>query len=209
MTEKEARTELKRALEVLKESGHIDNRRAKAFDMAFDTLGLSERIHFNPFPEYDKLFKEVEEALGFKLFTWQKTYIVSGFYRQSGSTTAQILQRLLFDKTPLDLSQRPRNNKERIEFEFTKEILDKLVKADIETCEIIGKECLVEKPIPNIRTIRTLCKIRDELKDRVDYEKKLMINDKKTDGLSLGTALGLTEAVEIVEEFIANSGQQN
>lgn len=46
-------------------------------------------------PMWDDLFERIEYALGFKLFIWQKTYIMGLEYRQSGHTTAEILKNLL------------------------------------------------------------------------------------------------------------------
>lgn len=59
-------------------------------------------------PKWDDLFEKVEKALGFKLFYWQKTYIMGMNWRCSGQTTAIILQELLkTEATPIDYS-RPR-----------------------------------------------------------------------------------------------------
>lgn len=41
------------------------------------------------------LIKLVEEALGIKLFYWQKMYLVTGAYRHSGLSLAQHLRFLL------------------------------------------------------------------------------------------------------------------
>lgn len=49
-------------------------------------------------PEYNELFEKVEKALCFKLFTWQKTYIINEEYRRSGRTTAEILRKLLVNE---------------------------------------------------------------------------------------------------------------
>lgn len=40
-------------------------------------------------------WKKIEEAIGFKLFYWQKTYIAGRDYRCSGKSTAEVLQNLL------------------------------------------------------------------------------------------------------------------
>ncbi len=50
--------------------------------------------------EWDDLFERIEEALGFKLFIWQKTQIMGRGRRCSGETTAEIL-RVLVGETML------------------------------------------------------------------------------------------------------------
>lgn len=42
-------------------------------------------------PDLESILAEVEKALGFKLFVWQKTFIATGVFRQYGATTAKIL----------------------------------------------------------------------------------------------------------------------
>lgn len=46
-------------------------------------------------PSWDSLFERIEEALGFKLFIWQKTHIMGLGYRCSGQTTAEALRVLV------------------------------------------------------------------------------------------------------------------
>lgn len=63
----------------------------------------SDMIYANPYPEYEELFKKVEAALGFKLYKWQKSYIVTKEFRWMGVTTAKILRELLnTEAEPLD-----------------------------------------------------------------------------------------------------------
>lgn len=45
--------------------------------------------------KHEELYKQIEKALGFKLFYWQKTYIETGCFRQAGITTAKIIKQLL------------------------------------------------------------------------------------------------------------------
>lgn len=74
-------------------------------------------------------FEKVEEAIGFKLFVWQKTYIEYGMCRRCGKTTALILRALLndIDKCPIELSKRPKSIREDLYKERMLEIREKLV----------------------------------------------------------------------------------
>ena len=47
-------------------------------------------IYESVFPENEEMFKKIEAALGFKLFFWQKAYIITGQFRRYGKTTAEI-----------------------------------------------------------------------------------------------------------------------
>lgn len=70
-------------------------------------------IYVNPYPEYEELFKRIEAALGFKLFTWQKSFIVLGHFRRYGETTAMILKELLdTEAAPLDYTRRGMSHRE-------------------------------------------------------------------------------------------------
>lgn len=83
-------------------------------------------------PEQDKLFEDIEKALGFKLFTWQKTYIENGTFRRSGKTLAEILRLLLdVDAEPLDFTILPRNQREHCFRKQLKDIWYKLKDANI------------------------------------------------------------------------------
>lgn len=46
-------------------------------------------------PDLESILAEVEKALGFKLFVWQKTFIATGVFRQYGATTAEILREFI------------------------------------------------------------------------------------------------------------------
>ena len=41
--------------------------------------------------EQEKQFEAIEAALGFKLFAWQKAYIVTGKFRRRGTDAGSIL----------------------------------------------------------------------------------------------------------------------
>ena len=84
-------------------------------------------------PEDVELFEKIEKALGFKLFRWQKTFIVMGVFRQYGETTAKILRDLLAVKEPpLDLST-PKREIERIHRQYYRDIQERLTAAGIPT----------------------------------------------------------------------------
>lgn len=57
-----------------------------------------EWIHAEvPDREWNAIFEEIEMALGFRLFIWQKHYIMTGKFRCYGATTAQVLRDLIVD----------------------------------------------------------------------------------------------------------------
>ena len=88
-------------------------------------------------PEWNDLFEKVEKALGFKLFYWQKTYILGKGQRRSGETTAIILQELLkTEATPIDCSRPARNKKSDFLRKDLLRIKEKLDKAGIKTREV-------------------------------------------------------------------------
>lgn len=85
-------------------------------------------------PSLDELFDKINEALGIELWIWQKTYIATGIYRQTGATTAECLRLLLTDTTkPLDFSKPPRSAREASERQQLREIYQKLNEAGIMT----------------------------------------------------------------------------
>ena len=79
-------------------------------------------------PEEERIFETIEKALGYELFVWQKTYIISGNFRQYGATTAIILRELLnINEPPIDHTIRCKNESERLyreELKKMKEILE-------------------------------------------------------------------------------------
>lgn len=86
-----------------------------------------------PDPEVEKGMEIIEEALGFKLFTWQKHYLIYGNFRKYGQTTAQVLRDLLIPKEPLDYTKMPLCDTERIYRKEVKEIKERLDAAGITT----------------------------------------------------------------------------
>lgn len=88
-------------------------------------------------PEEKELFEQVEQALGFKLFKWQKSYIISGKFRCYGKTLAECLRILLaVDGEPLDFSRNTQSHKEMVFRSELREIEKKLKTAGIPTRHI-------------------------------------------------------------------------
>lgn len=103
------------------------------------------------FPEHEKQFEAVEAALGFKLFTWQKTYIVTGKFRQYGATTAEILRDLMqVDSYPLDYTKKPTTQAAAWYRGFLREIKQQLDGAGVPTREVFfnqqQKRAYMENP---------------------------------------------------------------
>ena len=92
-----------------------------------------------PDPEWNKTFEEVEKALGFKLFHWQKTYVVGVGFRRWGSTTACILRDLLWDaeKSPIDYTKPASSKTDEFYRSELLKIKEKLDKAGIKTRAVL------------------------------------------------------------------------
>lgn len=87
--------------------------------------------------ELESILEKVEDALGFKLFIWQKTYIAQGHFRKYGATTAQALKDLLqVDAPPLDYSKRTGNHMQELYRDELKKIKRKMNQAGIPTREV-------------------------------------------------------------------------
>lgn len=95
-----------------------------------------EQIYHSPF-ERDSLvdFDAVEKALGFRLFGYQKEYILSGCAyagRRTGKTTAEILYQLLsVDKEPIDFSKPASSKRISTNRQYYRDIWEKLHNAGI------------------------------------------------------------------------------
>lgn len=103
------------------------------------------------FPQYEKQFEAIEAALGFKLFTWQKAYIVSGNFRRYGATTAEILRDLMqVDSFPLDYTKKPTTQQEALYRGVLREIKQQLDDAGVPTREVFfnqqQKRAYMENP---------------------------------------------------------------
>lgn len=101
--------------------------------------------------EQEKQFEAIEAALGFKLFAWQKAYIVTGKFRKYGATTAEILRELMqVDAFPLDYTRPPRTDMEAFNRRFLREIKQQLDDAGVPTREVFfnqqQKRAYMENP---------------------------------------------------------------
>lgn len=96
----------------------------------------SEWLYYSPFERDSWVdFDAVEKALGFRLFGYQKSYILGQGFRQMGRTTSEIL-RMLFDKeqydNPIDFSGPARNYQKAIFRQQFRDIWEKLHDAGID-----------------------------------------------------------------------------
>lgn len=102
---------------------------------------LFDRIYRNDcfLPNEIELFNKIEKALGFKLYFWQKTFLIVGHFRQTGESTARCLKQL-FGASPINYSQRPKNAREHCERNTLWKIKEQLQRAGIETVPILTCE---------------------------------------------------------------------
>ena len=101
-------------------------------------------LHGGFFPDLQNKFERVEQALGFRLFRWQKSYIAMGEFRCYGKTTAECL-RMLWEVTadPLDFTKPPISKRDVFFRKTMKEIQEKLVSAGIPTRTVFW--CIADK----------------------------------------------------------------
>lgn len=101
-----------------------------------------------PDNDFEKTIQTVEDALGFKLFVWQKNYLAYGEFRKMGVTTAQILRELLdVSGTPIDYRRRAESEREKFYRGELQKIKKKLDAAGIPTRKVLFSErgkCLQE-----------------------------------------------------------------
>lgn len=91
-------------------------------------------------PECGEKIKAVEEALGFRLFIWQKAFIARGNFRCGGFTTAKALRELLSDNPePIDYRIPSKVAGEICERNELRKIKAKLDKAGIRTRDILER----------------------------------------------------------------------
>lgn len=116
----------------------LDSKTKEAFEKAIKAVEIYEKYDwiFRGIydPEWNNKFDAIDEALGIRLFYWQKYYIVYGYMRRTGLTTAVILRELLDVKNvPWDISYMLMRSKERWQHEAIKQIKTKLDNAGIPT----------------------------------------------------------------------------
>lgn len=88
-------------------------------------------------PDEEKFFEEIEKALGFKLFVWQKTFIKNGEFRRYGKTTAKVLRELFqYNVPPIDFTLPVHSAREKIYRAELLEIKRKLNENGIRTREV-------------------------------------------------------------------------
>lgn len=105
-------------------------------------------------PYEEEKFKEIEKALGFDLFIWQKTFISMGVMRQTGETTARCLRALVFKDHPIDFSMPPKSAKERCERYSMLQIYEKLNNEGIQTNPIFTSKLQVDRYLQECRNHR-------------------------------------------------------
>lgn len=93
------------------------------------------------YPDKEDLFKRVEAALGFKLFTWQKSFIATGIFRKYGETTARCIRELLaVNSPPLDFSRKATHLRSEFYKMEMRKIQQKLNEAGIQTRKVFWSE---------------------------------------------------------------------
>lgn len=94
-----------------------------------------------PDGDFEKKMQAVENALGFRLFAWQKTYIENGYFRQVGATTAKILRDLLdVSAEPIDYTRGAANQRQQFYRGELRAIKEKLDGAGIPTRAVFFSE---------------------------------------------------------------------
>lgn len=105
---------------------------------------------------YDKktqeMFEAVENALGFKLFFWQKSYIATGNFRCYGATTAEVLKMLLdIENEPIDYTKPARSQIEKVFRDDLKKIQYRLAASGIKTRRVFWSQAEKRKYYEDLR----------------------------------------------------------
>lgn len=92
--------------------------------------------------ELEIWIEQVEEALGFKLFFWQKKFIERGTYRRIGKTTAEILRELWqIDQEALDYTGY--NKFDLLKRQYCRNLLE--IKAKLDAAGVPTREVKVDE----------------------------------------------------------------
>lgn len=128
----EAGQEISKILENLKNRISTQGTVQKADLAAGSKIDIYQDGYFGP--QAQEMFEKIENALGFKLFFWQKTYIINGSFRHYGATVAEALKILTdTEKGPIDYSGPARSNTEKVFRDELKEIQYRLAASGIKT----------------------------------------------------------------------------
>lgn len=133
-----------------------------------EELKEAKEIHNIAYRQYaylqkDKeIFEKIEKALGFRLYSWQQSYIYTGHFRQIGSSTAECLKRLLFNDSPIDFSEKPRSMQEDCERSVMFRIYNTLQEAGIKTNPILRNRKEKESYMRALLNERRLNNVRFE-----------------------------------------------
>lgn len=120
-------------------------------------MNLEDMLYSGAFmPEHEILFEKIETALGFKLFFWQKTFIIYGTFRRFGKTTAECIRDLVrTDLPPIDFTRYPRTPMEDFYRKEMVEIQKKLSAAGIKTRTIRWPDQVCKRQ--ELTEIKTKC----------------------------------------------------
>lgn len=128
----EAGQEINKILENLKDRISTQGTVKKADLAAGSKIDIYQDEYFGP--QAKEMFEKIENALGFKLFFWQKAYIITGNFRHYGATMAEILKLLTdTEKEPIDYSRPAKSNTEKVFRDELKEIQYRLAASGIKT----------------------------------------------------------------------------
>lgn len=100
-----------------------------------DIITAPEWIYGTYFePELEALFEDIEKAIGFKLFVWQKSIIAQGKMRRAGQSTAWVLKELVMPRcSPIDHTTQHINSSHKFDRKMQLDIKQQLDNAGILT----------------------------------------------------------------------------
>mgnify|MGYP003295305240 CR=1 FL=1 len=99
-----------------------------------DIKAKYEQLFSFPEAQYEGIkFEKIEEALGYRLYGWQKSYICIGLFRRMGKTTAKCIKRLIeHEAGPIDFIRPPYSIEENFERKELFKMAQKFDKAGID-----------------------------------------------------------------------------